>query len=468
LNAVIAYDNSAPDTGVSWPFVWYLRDFTALRSFDQPTRSLRDAEAVIVDQKNFDKIEAALGDSFYRFDYIRMWWPNQDYFNLDRTRILNAITTPQIREGIFDIWFDRDYTLYSQATGSSSMTLSSWQPSDPMRLYVRKDIAAQIWNYGVGPVQTAAVVDPYQGNTIMIAADQIFGADRYPPLGLNAPRSIAPGLNADFYVADSRNHRILHIASDGSLLQEWGSFADQQTGDAPPGTFNEPWGVAVGPDGSVYVTDTWNHRVQKFSEDGRPIKMWGQYGQPVPDIPESKSSFWGPRGIAVDSKGHVYVADTGNKRIVIFDSNGKYITEFGTAGLDPGQFDEPVGVAVSSDGMVYVTDTWNQRIQSFIPSEDGTIFMPLAQWDVNGWNGQSTENKPFIAVDSNNHVFVTDPEGYRVIEFTSDGQFVRTWGDFGSGPDEIGLASGIAVDDTGHVWITESGNNRILRYTLPQ
>ncbi len=138
LNAVVAYDASAPDTGVSWPFVWYLRDFTALRSFDQPTRSLRDAVAVIVDQKNFDKIEAALGDNFYKFDYIRMWWPNQDYFNLDRARVLNAIANPQIREGIFDIWFNRDYTLYSQATGSSSMTLSTWQPADQIRLYIRR------------------------------------------------------------------------------------------------------------------------------------------------------------------------------------------------------------------------------------------------------------------------------------------------------------------------------------------
>ncbi len=68
LNAIVAYDASAPDTGVSWPFVWYLRDFTALRSFDQPTRSLRDAVAVIVDQKNFDKITPALGDEFYQFD----------------------------------------------------------------------------------------------------------------------------------------------------------------------------------------------------------------------------------------------------------------------------------------------------------------------------------------------------------------------------------------------------------------
>ena len=467
LNAVVAYDASAPDTGVSWPFVWYLRDFTALRSFDQPTRSLRDAVAVIVDQKNFDKITAALGDDFYQFDYIRMWWPNQDYFNLDKTRVLNAISNPQIREGIFDIWFDRDYTKYAQAIGSTSMTLTTWQPADQMRLYVRKDVASKIWNYGVGPSEAPATVDPYQAATVMLSADQIFGADRYPPLGLNAPRSIAAGLDGDIYVADSRNHRILHIGADGTLLKEWGTFADQQGGNASIGTFNEPWGVAVGPDGSVYVSDTWNHRVQKFTKDGKPVITWGQYGQPSPDLPESSSYFWGPRGIAVDSQGHVFVADTGNKRIAVFDSDGKYITEFGTAGLDPGQFDEPVGVAVAEDGTVFVTDTWNQRIQSFIPSQDGTLYSPLQQWDVNAWFGQSLDNKPFIAVSKDNHVFITDPEGYRVIEFTSAGEFVRTWGDFGSGPNEIGLAAGVAVDPAGFVWVTDAGNNRILRYTLP-
>jgi predicted membrane-bound mannosyltransferase/DNA-binding beta-propeller fold protein YncE len=468
LNAVIAYDASAPDTGVSWPVVWYLRDYTALRSFDQPTRSLRDAVAVIVDQKNFDKIIPALGEEYYQFDYIRMWWPNQDYFNLDKTRILNAITNPQIREGIFDIWFDRDYTTYAQAIGSTSMTLTTWQPADQMRLYVRKDVAAKIWNYGVGPVEAPVTVDPYEGSTLMIPADQIFGAERYPPLGLNAPRAIAAGLDEDIYVADSRNHRILHIAGDGSLLQEWGTFADNASGNAPVGTFNEPWGVAVGPDGSVYVTDTWNHRVQKFTETGEPVTSWGQYGQPFPEDPASQSSFWGPRGIAVDSQGHVFVADTGNKRIAVFDEEGNFLTQFGTAGFDPGQFDEPVGVAVSSDGTVYVTDTWNQRIQSFMPNEDGSQYFPLNQWDVNAWFGQSLENKPFIAVGPDKHVFITDPEGYRVIEFTENGEFVRTWGDFGNGPDQIGLAAGVAVDPAGFVWVTDAVNNRILRYTLPQ
>ncbi|MCI0549924.1 MAG: hypothetical protein L0287_03130, partial [Anaerolineae bacterium] len=201
LNAVVAYDASSPDTGVSWPMVWYLRDFTALRSFDKPTRSLRDAVAVIVDQKNFDKIEPALGEGFYRFDYIRMWWPNQDYFNLDRPRVLNAITNPSIREGIFDIWFNRDYTQYAQAIGSTTMTLTTWQPADQMRLYVRKDVASQIWNYGVGPSEAPTTVDPYEAGTITLAADQIFDTGRYAPLGLNAPRSIAAGLNEDLYIA---------------------------------------------------------------------------------------------------------------------------------------------------------------------------------------------------------------------------------------------------------------------------
>jgi uncharacterized protein (TIGR03663 family) len=466
LNAIVAYDASAPDTGVSWPFVWYLRDFTALRSFDSPTRSLREAVAVVVDQKNFDKIHPALGNEFYEFDYIRMWWPNQDYFNLNRERVLNAITNPDIRQGIFDIWFDRDYTKYSQAVGSSSMTLTSWQPSDQMKLFVRKDVASKIWNYGVGPSDSVTTQDPYEAGTVLIAADQIFTSERYPR-GLNAPRAIVRGENVDFYVTDSRNHRILHMASDGSLLHEWGTFADVFSGEAPIGTFNEPWGIAVGLDGSVYVSDTWNHRIQKFTREGTPIKMWGQYGQPVAGDAESASSFWGPRGVAVDANGNVLVADTGNKRIVVFDSEGNYITEFGTAGFDPGQFDEPVGVAVAPGGTVYVTDTWNQRIQSFVPSEDGTFYFPSLQWDVNGWFGQSLDNKPFIAVSPDEHVFVTDPEGYRIIEFTSDGQFVRTWGDFGNGPDEIGLAAGVMIDQLGFVWVTDAGNNRILRYELP-
>jgi len=462
MGLALSYDASAPDTGVSWPFVWYLRDYSNQRSFDQPTKGLRDSVFVVVDAKNFDKIEPALGPGYYRFDYIRMWWPSQDYFGLTRERIAEALRNRQILQGIWDIWFDRDYTQYAAATGHTDLAAATWQPADQMRLYIRKDVAAQIWNYGAAPAETVDVVDPTEGKDIILTADLVIGETQVPPVSLNAPRSLAFAPDGTLYVTDSRNHRIVHLTAEGSVLESWGSFADGVSAPAALGTFNEPWGIAVGPDGSVYVSDTWNHRVQKFTAEGQPVTSWGQYGQA-----DQQYGFWGPRGLAVDAEGNIYVADTGNKRIIVFDADGAYLTEFGTAGLDPGQFDEPVGVAVDKNGTVYVTDTWNQRVQTFEPSGDGTNFSPARQWDVFGWYGQSLENKPFIAVNDKGHVFVTDPEQYRVIEFTAEGEVVRTWGDFGDTPATFGLTSGITVDPEGHVWVTDGLYNRILRFTLP-
>ena len=168
----------------------------------------------------------------------------------------------------------------------------------------------------------------------------------------------------------------------------------------------------------MYVTDTWNNRIEKFTATGQFIKTWST-------ATSQTDAFYGPRGLAVDTKGHLYLADTGNKRIVVFDANGNYLAQFGSAGLDPGQFDEPVGVTVDANGNVYVTDTWNRQIQTFTQSPDGLTFTPLKQWDVAGWYGQSLDNKPFIAVDNKGHVFITDPEGFRVIEYTTDGQLVQ-------------------------------------------
>ncbi len=488
----IAYDASAPDTGVSWPFVWYLRDFTNQHSFDQPTRSLRDSSIVIVDSKNFDKIDAALGPGFYRIDYIRMWWPNQDYFNLvsdrqpgpfpqnysctgvlswlrlfqtkDFSRVCSAILDPSIRSGIINIWLNRDYTTYAGATGHTDLTLATWQPSDAMRMYIRKDVAQQIWKYGAAPAQQAAEVDPYKGKTVTLTADQIISTDAVTP-PMNAPRALAFAPDGSFYVADSRNNRILHFDPTGKLLNAWGKSSGNNISNpnpnAPAGTFNEPWGVAVGSDGSVYVTDTWNYRVQKFTADGTFVKMWSTFNSN-----SGQSTFYGPRGIAVDAQNRVLVVDTGNKRVVVFDSNGNYVTEFGSAGLDPGQFDEPVGIAIDSKGVLYIADTWNQRVQTFTVSADGMSFTPLKQWDVVGWAGESLDNKPFIAVDNNGHVFITDPEGYRVIEYTTDGQLVQTWGDYGSTATTFGIAAGVAIDPQGHIWVTDAGNNRIMRFTL--
>ncbi|MBL8050462.1 MAG: TIGR03663 family protein [Anaerolineales bacterium] len=493
MSVALAYDASAPDTGVSWPFVWYLRDFTNQRSFDQPTRSLRDSVVIIVDEKNFDKIEPAIGPGYYRIDYIRMWWPMQDYFSLvydrdpsfpfpedyackgvmsflklrkskDYSQFCQWFTDPQVRAGIIQIWLNRDYRQYALAKGRTDLELATWVPADRMRLYIRQDVASQIWNYGVAPTTTEVLQDPTEGKYVLLSADLVFDAAQANPVILNAPRSLAFAKDGTMYVADSRNHRVLHLDVTGNILHEWGTYADGVSIPIGDGTFNEPWGIAVGPDGSVYVTDTWNHRVQKFTRDGRFLKAWGVFGQG-----ETPESFYGPRGLAVDAKGRVYVTDTGNKRIVVFDANGTFITQFGGAGFDPGLFDEPVGIAIDKNGTVYVVDTWNQRVQTFVPIEtdNNVIFLPEKQWDVFGWFGQSLDNKPYIAVNDDLHVFVTDPDGYRVMEFDPNGEVVRVWGDFGDSNASFGLASGIAIDNNGNVWVTDGAFNRILRFTLP-
>ena len=392
MNVALAYDTKG-DTGVSWPFVWYLRDFTNQSSFDQPTRSLRDKTLVIVGQNNFDKIDPALGNGFYKIDYIRMWWPMQEYFFLvsdrdpsqpfpedyacngllrifklrkskDYSRFCEGFTNPAVRAGLIQIWLNRDYTVYAQAKGRSDLTVASWEPSSKMRLYIRKDVAEQVWNYGVAPAASETALDPTEGKYVPLSADVVLSVAQPDQLPMKAPRSFAFAKDGTIYIADSSNHRILHLDLEGNVLNSWGSFADGVSAPAGPGTFNEPWGIAIGRDGSVYATDTWNHRVQKFSASGKFIKEWGIFGQG-----ETPESFYGPRGLAVDAEGRVYVADTGNKRIVVFDPNGVFITQFGMPGFDPGQFDEPVGVAVDKNGTVYVADTWNQRVQTFTPIE---------------------------------------------------------------------------------------------------
>lgn len=488
----VAYDASPPDTGISWPFSWYFRDYTNVLPFAQPDSSLRERDVVLVDAKNFDKIESVLRDQYYRFDYIRMWWPNQDYFYLvsprdpqqpfspdyacrgplgflklfksrDFTRVCNAVLNPDIRRGIFEIWLNRDYTRYGQATGNpDAVSLAHWSPSDPMRMYIKKDIVQRLWPYGAPAVQTES--DPYLTGMQTLAAVRVVGAAGSEPGLFNAPRGIAFAPDGTFYVADSLNHRIQHFDSAGNPLGAFGTFGNIEIGDAPGGTFNEPWGVAVAPDGSIYVADTWNHRIQKFDANGNFVTMWGYWGQDG-----SPTAFYGPRAVAVGPDGRVFVSDTGNKRIVVFDMDGNYLTQIGTGGFEPGQLDEPVGVAVDAAGRLYVADTWNQRVQVFTPLEEGSTEYVLERyWDVSAWFSQDGENKPYLAVGPDGSVFITDPQGYRVLQFDANGQFVRGWGEYGISAEGLNLPTGIAVAPDGSVWVSDSDNHRVLKFVVPQ
>ena len=453
---VVAYDNKS-----TYPFWWYLRNYPYTEYYaTNPTRDLRDSPIIIVGSENYGKIEPIVGQAFDSFEYTRMWWPNQDYYNLTWERVWNAITNPAMRSALFQVWLNRDFTEYGEVVGRD-MSLPKWQPAELMRMYIRKDITSMIWDYGVGPSTEEIVADPYEGKEAFLNADFIFGASGAEPGQFQRPRGIAVAADGTLYVADTDNHRIQHLERDGTPINAWGSFADLALGPAPGGTFYEPWGIAVGPDGSVYVADTWNHRIQKFSPDGEFLTMWGYFGQA-----EQLDGFWGPRDVVVDAEGRVIVSDTGNKRIVVFGPDGEGIAEFGEEGYEPGQFYEPVGLALDFGGILYVADTWNQRIQSFAPDGSGS-FIPLKSWDIYGWYGQSLDNKPYLTADEQIHIFAADPEGVRVLEFTTEGEIVRYWGDYSVGSDGFALVGGIASDPDGGIWIADTGNNRIMHFNLP-
>ena len=141
-------------------------------------------------------------------------------------------------------------------------------------------------------------------------------------------------------------------ASELSLSSKWGGYGIDN------GRFKSPQGIAIDSQGNVYVADTGNHRIQKFAIDGTFISKWGSYGG-------VDASFKNPRSIAVDSSGNVYVADTGNHRIQKFASDGKFITKWGGEGRNDGKFTSPAGIAIDSSGNVYVADSGNSRIQKF-------------------------------------------------------------------------------------------------------
>jgi DNA-binding beta-propeller fold protein YncE len=471
-NLQIAYDNSLPNQGVSWSFKWYLRKFPNAFSFDKPDGNLRDIPVIIADQQNFENIKPFVGNNYYRIDYIRMVWPNQDYFGLSWPRIRNALSSTALRDAIFQIWLNRDYSEYAKNTGKNGLALTDWQPSARMQLFIRKDIADQMWEYGISQ-GTPLQADPYEKGLVTQAADLMFGTTGSESGQLNAPRGITVAPDGSLYVADSRNNRIEHFDASGNVIQTFGQispgcpYSGISPTNVPIGTFCEPWAVTVSQDGKwVYVADTWNHRIQKFTTGGIPVKTWGTPN--YDPVSSSSNGLWGPRGIAVDSQGHVLVADTGNKRIVVYDADGNFIFQFSGGGTGAGQFDEPVGLAIDASGNLYVVDTWNQRIQVFSPSTDKTSYADLAQWDVAGWSSQSLDNKPYLAVDQLGHVFASDPDSFRILEFTTSGEFVHAWGGYGTSSENFGMPSGISVDDRGRIWVSDTANNRIMRFNSPQ
>ena len=449
----VAYDDDS-----TWPMEWYLREYPNKRFYGaNPSRDNMSAPVIIVGDKNQAKAKPFLGDSYHEFRYRLIWWPTESYKGLTLDKITEGAKDVGARQNLWDIIWRRKY----------DYELTEWPHVHRFYLYVRKDVARQVWSYGAPAAASPVIIeeDPYiRGVRQVQSIRQIGFGQGSAPGQLDRPRNMAVDSQGSIYVADSGNHRIQVFGPDGEFIRQWGSvcklYDEGQEGcqnlpDAE-GQFNEPWGVAVDDEGYVYVSDTWNHRVQKFTSDGTFVTMWGTFATTGGDL-TSPGTFWGPREVLVGQDGNIYVMDTGNKRVEKFAPDGTFIQQFGGAGVVEGRFDEPVGLAQDRDGNFYVADTWNMRVQKF-----DSNFDYLGQWPIRGWGSNSVVNKPYLTVDGENTVYVSDPEMFRILVFDTNGLFKATFGQYGSDAISFALPNGVTVGLEGNLYLADADNHRIL------
>ncbi len=180
-------------------------------------------------------------------------------------------------------------------------------------------------------------------------------------VGFDAPGGVAVDDRGRAYVADFYHHRVLRFAADGTVDRQWGE-TDSLGGAAE--RFTYPTDVATLPDGGFVVADAYNHRIKRYGADGR--LSWIR-----PEDRDWEGAAEGQFNVATavtaGPDGSIYVADFYNHRIQGFSPEGRVLAVFGEQGSGEGQFERPVDVAFSPEGLLHVVDFGNDRIQTFRP-----------------------------------------------------------------------------------------------------
>lgn len=269
-------------------------------------------------------------------------------------------------------------------------------------------------------------------------------------------------------------------AVSNGLVSTYAGVGPSNNGPTTVASFNFPNGVAVDAFGNLYVADQQNNVIRKISASGVVSNFAGTTISGSDDGFKEKASFNLPSGVAVDTAGNVYVADQGNNKIRKISALGVVTTLAGdgskgsmNGNAATATFNQPSGVAVDTKGIVYVADLNNNKIRKI--TLDG-IVSTLAGTGIagntNGAGNVASFEEPFgIAVDANSNVYVTDQQNYRVRKITPQGIVSTFAGSIKGDADGIGTAarffrpSGITVDTGGNVYVSDVVNLKIRRIT---
>jgi len=272
-----------------------------------------------------------------------------------------------------------------------------------------------------------------------------WGSAGSKPGQLDSPRGVAVSDDGKVYVSDLNNSRVNVYTGSGKFIKSWGKKGDKK------GQFNEPSGISIGPKGNVFVADSWNGRIQKFDSNGKYLLQIGG----------AKAGFYSPRNAAVNKYGVLYVADTGTSRIHRFDTEGHRLgNPVGGAGKSLDKFNEVFGIAFDSKGRVYVADVGNRRV--VVLSSD---LRPEAQIKIKPWS-DAFPLWPMLAVDTKDLLYVVSSGTQEICLYdTKDKKFkyAGTIKNDVKGKPLFANPLGLDVDNMDNVYVTELSRNKVLK-----
>jgi DNA-binding beta-propeller fold protein YncE len=423
------------DRTYTWPWGWYLREYDATFPGFGGGFEPEPGAVVLADSRSSFVMEPFLENyqEPVRFR-LRNWFP-EDYRDIGRGNVFEAIRDFAKDLGDRDTWRTWwDFWLDRDATPISLEAIA----------YVPREF---------GQTTLVRTPTPIDETPVDLEGRFIIGREGSEPGGLANPLGMALDGEGNLYVVDSGNDRIQKFDPAGRFLAAAGEPGSE------PGQFNQPTGLALDVEGNLYVADTWNHRIQKFDSELEFVTAWGE---PTDDlINPGPLQMWGPRSVAVDAEGNVWVADTGTHRVRKFDASGTPIAAFGSRGEEPGLFQEPVGIAVGEDGSIYVADPGNARLQKF-----DSEFEFLEEFTLSRWADRDPRNKPYLWALPDGRLLASDGPHGRVLLIDQEGEVVASLEAVSDVP--LLFPSTVAFDENGRfVYVTDAvaGHIRRLPFT---